>query len=87
MSRFRSLRGELELVAHLADADVGEVSAGSVCSAKRAWPAVSVSRSFSASRADLDLGAVGQLAHDVVQHVGGNGHGAGLGDVGGDAPR
>ena len=39
-------------------------------------------RSFSASRFNLHLGAVGQLAHDVVQHVRRHRHGAGLRDVG-----
>ena len=59
----------------------GKSSAASVCSAKRECPdrhrqalALGVAR-------DLDLGAVRQLAHDVMQHVRGNCHGTRLRNV------
>ena len=34
---------------------------------------------------ELELGAIGELPHDVVEHVGGHRGGAGLGDLGGHA--
>ena len=82
ISRFRSSAAISNVWPNSPAARSGKSSGASVCSWKREWPDRSVRRSFSGSRFNLHLGPVGQLAHDVVQHVRRHGHGAGLGDVG-----
>ena len=78
------LRIELELLAQVTDADVGEVlrrqrlqrKARVTCSERQAL--------LLRVLAHVDLGAVGKLAHDVVQHMGGHGDSAGSANLGGD---
>ena len=60
----------------------GKSSGGSVCSAKRDWPERERQALLFGVALDLHLGAIGQLAHDVVQDVRGHRDRAGLGNVG-----
>ena len=79
MRRFKSWALELELLAHLADADVGEVLRRQRLQREAGVAGGERQALLLRVLAHVDLGAVGELAHDVVQHVGGNGDGAGRG--------
>ena len=72
---------ELELLAHLARADVGEVFGGQRLQGKARLASGQRQALLLAVLADVDLRAVGQLAHDIVQHVRRNGDGARRADV------
>ena len=80
--RFRSLAAISNLWFSSPAARSGKSSGGSVCRAKRECPEVMRQPLLLDVALDLDLGAVGQLAHDVVQDVGGHRHGARLRHVG-----
>ena len=76
--RFRSLAAISNLWPNSPAARSGKSSGASVCRAKRDWPERERQALLLGVARHLDLGAVGQLAHDVVQHVGRHGHRAGL---------
>ena len=80
--RFRSLASISNLWPNSPAARSGKSSGASVCSVKREWPERSDQPLLLGIARHLHLGAVGELAHDVVQHVRRHRHRAGLRDVG-----
>ena len=71
ISRFSTSAGSVKATGSSPAFRSGKSASGSICSAKRARPAFSaiVCPDLGIER---DLGAVGQLSHDVVEHVRGN---------------
>ena len=79
------LSGQLELLAHLADADVGKILCRKRLQRKARMTGGKRQALLLRVLAYVDLTAVGQLANDVVQHMGRHGDGTRLTDVGGNA--
>ena len=76
ISRFRSAAGSAEAVAEIVDAERGEVVGRQRLQRELGRPARDGEASLLAVPRKLDIGALGQLAHDVVEHMGGHGGGA-----------
>ena len=76
------LGGDLELVAELAGGEIGKILRRQRLQREAGLAGAQRQALLLGVALDLHLGAVGQLAHDVVQHVRRHRHGAGLRDVG-----
>jgi len=75
-------RREREAVRQLAGGEIGEVGFGQALQREARSPGTDRERPAIVSRLQFDLGALGKLAHDVIDHVRGHGGGAGLLDLG-----
>ena len=81
ISFFSALAGSVKRVGNSPVVRSGKSDSGSTCSVKRERPDLSASCDAVAG-IERHLGAVGQLAHDIVEDVGRHGGGAGLADLG-----
>jgi hypothetical protein len=82
---FQFLGRDFEGMGELACGEVGEVLRRQRLEHEARAPGHHRQAAFVRPLHQFELGAVGELAHDVIHHVGRHGGGAGLGDVGRNA--